>query len=170
MAIAKNKILLIIVGVLLVVNLGVLLLFLNMKQPGNRSVRDGRGRQGMSEILEKKAGFSKQQLKAYQELREQHWTRIKPLLADLRNAKDTFYRLLYQPEVPDSVLSRAADVIGNRQKAIDLQTFRHFQQVRGLCDPSQRPKLDSLIQQVVTKMGGPFRRENIRLRKAKPDQ
>ncbi len=164
MAIAKNKVLLIIVGVLLVVNLGVLLLFLNVKQPGNR--RDGiRGRQGMSEVLEKKAGFSKQQLKAYQELREQHWKKLKPLLADLRNAKDSFYKLLYQPQVADSVLSRAADEIGSRQKAIDLQTFRHFQQVRGLCDDSQRPKLDSLIHQVVTKMGGPFRRDSNRVRK-----
>lgn len=168
MAIAKNKVLLIIVGVLLLVNLGVLLLFLNMKQSGGPRLGRDRGRQGMAEILEKKAGFSKQQLKAYQELREQHWTKMKPLLADIRNARDSFYRLLYQPEVTDSVLSRAGDVIAARQKAVDLQTFRHFQQVRNLCDDTQRPKLDTLIHQVMYKMGGPFRRDNLRERRERP--
>jgi competence protein ComGC len=163
MAIAKNKVLLIIVGVLLLVNLVVLLLFLNMKQQGNR-FRD-RGRQGMTEILEKKAGFSKQQLQAYQGLREQHLKKIKPLLADMRNARDSFYKLLYRPDVTDSLLSNAADTIAVRQKAIDLQTFRHFQQVRNLCDDSQRPKVDSLIRQLMNRMGPPFRRDNLRERK-----
>jgi len=137
MAIAKNKVLLIIVGVLLVVNLGTLLLFVNMKQTGRPGGR-GWGRQGMAEVLEKKAGFSKQQLQAYQDLRDQHWKKMKPLLADMRNARDSFYKLLYVPEVTDSALSHAADVIARRQKAIDLQTFRHFQQVRnaGLFDTS----------------------------------
>lgn len=159
MAIAKNKVLLIIVGVLLLVNLGVLLLFVNMKQGGRSRERV---RQGMTEVLEKKAGFSPQQLKAYQDLREQHWTKMRPLLSDMRTAKDSFYRLLYQPSVTDSALSRAADAIGVRQKAIDMQTFRHFQQVRALCTPEQRPRLDSLIHQVVSRMGAPFRRESIR--------
>ena len=162
MAIAKNKVLLIIVGVLLLVNLGVLLLFVNMKQPGGR-VRD-RVRQGMSEVLEKKAGFTPQQLKAYQELREQHWAKMKPLLGDMRAAKDSFYRLLYQPSVADSTLSRVAAAIGVRQQAIDMQTFRHFQQVRALCTPEQRPKLDSLIHQVVSRTGAPFRRESRKIR------
>lgn len=161
MAIAKNKVLLIIVGVLLVVNLGVLLLFLNMKQPGNRF----RNRQNMAEILEKKVGFTKQQLTAYQDLREQHWKKLKPLLGDMRSARDSFYKLLYQPQVPDSVLSLAADGIAVRQKAIDMQTFRHFQQVRNLCDDTQRPKVDSLIHQLMSKMGAPFRRDNLRDRK-----
>jgi len=167
MAIAKNKVLLIIVGVLLVVNLGTLLLFVNMKQTGRPGGR-GWGRQGMAEVLEKKAGFSKQQLQAYQDLRDQHWKKMKPLLADMRNARDSFYKLLYVPEVTDSALSHAADVIARRQKAIDLQTFRHFQQVRNLCDDTQRPKLDSLIHQFMSKTGAPFRRDNLRDRKERP--
>lgn len=166
MAIAKNKVLLIIVGVLLVVNLGVLLLFLNMKPQGNRPGRMW-GRQGMAEVLEKKAGFTKQQLQSYQDLRDQHWKKMRPLLADMRNARDSFYRLLYLPDVPDSALSAAADVIALRQKAIDLQTFRHFQQVRNLCDDTQRPKLDTLIRQFMNKMGPSFRRDNLRNRDRK---
>jgi len=161
MAIAKNKVLLIIVGVLLLTNLGMLLFFVNMKPPANRFGRDGKGRQGMMEILEKKAGFSKQQLSAYQQLRDQHWVKMKPLLADMRNAKDSFYRLLYVPDVPDSVLKNAAMIIGQKQQAIDLQTFHHFQQVRNLCDPAQRPGFDTLVHQVIYRMSAPFRRDNL---------
>jgi hypothetical protein len=167
MAIAKNKVLLIIVGVLLIVNLGVLLLFLNTR-PQDRSGGRNWNRQNMAEILEKKAGFTKQQLQAYQELKDQHRKKMKPLLTDMRSARDSFYKLLYAPEVTDSALSHAADVIALRQKAIDLQTFRHFQQVRNLCDDSQRPKLDTLIHQFMSRMGPPFRRENLRERKERP--
>ncbi|WP_298737609.1 periplasmic heavy metal sensor [uncultured Chitinophaga sp.] len=167
MAIAKNKVLLIIVGVLLVVNLGVLLLFVNLKPAGRQGGRNW-GRQGMTEILEKRAGFSKQQLQAYQDLRNQHWKKMKPLLTDMRAARDSFYRLLYVPEITDSALLHAADGIAQRQKAIDLQTFRHFQQVRQLCDDNQRPKLDSLIRQFMSKSGAPFRRDNLRERKERP--
>ena len=160
MAIAKNKVLLIIVGVLLLTNIIVLLVFMNLKQPGSRG-RSLVGRQGMVEILQKQAGFSKQQLDAYLQLREQHWTKMKPLLANMRNAKDSFYRMLYAPQITDSLLDSAAAEIGRRQAAIDVQTFRHFQQVRNLCDPSQRPGFDSLIHQVVYKMSAPFRRDNL---------
>jgi len=164
MAIAKNKVLLIIVGVLLLTNIGMLLFFLNLKTPGGRFVRNIKGRQGFVEILEKRVGFSPRQLSAYQELRSQHWTRMRPLMTDMRNAKDSFYRMLYLPEVPDSALQQAAAVIGRRQVAIDLQTFRHFQQVRNLCNSSQRPAFDSLIHQVVYKMSAPFRRDRDSLR------
>src|SRR5690606_25763978 len=112
MAIAKNKVLLIIVGVLLLTNIGMLLFFLNLKTPGGRFVRHIKGRQGFVKILEKRVGFSPQQLSAYQELRSQHWTKMRPLMADIRNAKDSFYQMLYLPEVPDSVLNNAAAVIG----------------------------------------------------------
>jgi len=161
MAIAKNKVLLIIVGVLLLTNLGMLLLFVNLKPPGNRFGRDGKGRQGLTEILKEKAGFSKQQLSAYQQLRDQHWTKMKPLLADMRNAKDSFYQLLYVQDVPDSVLNKAVMIIGEKQQAIDLQTFHHFQQVRNLCDSAQRPGFDTLVHQVIYKMSAPFRRDNM---------
>ncbi|WP_188315985.1 periplasmic heavy metal sensor [Chitinophaga agrisoli] len=160
MAIAKNKVLLIIVGVLLITNMIVLLVFINMKQNGSRK-HDQPGRQGLVQILEEKAGFSKEQLGAYQQLRDQHWTKMKPLLTDMRNAKDSFYRLLYTPETTDSVLELAAAEIGRRQAAIDLQTFHHFQQVRNLCDSSQRPGFDTLIHQVVYRMTAPFRRDNL---------
>ncbi|GAA0545498.1 periplasmic heavy metal sensor [Chitinophaga japonensis] len=164
MAIAKNKVLLIIVGVLLLTNIGMLLFFLNLKSPGGRFTRNIKGRQVFVKVLEEKVGFSPQQVNAYQELRSRHWTKMRPLMTDMRNAKDSFYRMLYRPEATDSALQNAAALIGRRQAAIDLQTFHHFQQVRNLCNASQRPAFDSLIHQVVYKMSAPFRRDRDSLR------
>lgn len=152
-AIAKNKVLLIIVAVLLLTNIGMLVFLLNMKPGGSRGRGPG-GWQGTTEFLEKKVGFSQQQLKAYQELRAQHREKMRPLLTDMRGAKESFYRLMSKPELTDSLLYRGADSIGRRQSAIDLQTFRHFQQVRGLCDPEQRQRFDSLVHQVIYRMTG----------------
>ena len=156
--IAKNKVILIIVGVLLLTNIAMLIFVLSDK-PRERRVRFfNKEWQGTAAFLEKKVGFTQEQLNAYQQLRARHWEKMKPLLMDMRNAKDSFYRLLYRPEVTDSLLYRAADSIGHKQEAIDLQTFRHFQEVRRLCDPGQQQKFESLIHQVIHRMSVPFRR------------
>ncbi|MCK7556416.1 hypothetical protein MKQ70_15890 [Chitinophaga sedimenti] len=77
----------------------------------------------------------------------------------MRAAKDSFYQQLYRDAVPDSVVSSYGDSIALKQKSIDMQVFRHFQQVRGLCTDEQRPRFDSLVNQVIRKMSGPYRRD-----------
>jgi protein CpxP len=161
-AIAKNKVLLIIVAVLLLTNIGMLVFLLKMKPPGGRGPR---GWEGTGAFLEKKVGFNQDQLKAYQELRSHHWEKMRPLLGGMRGAKENFYRLLYKPDLTDSLLNRYADSIGVKQQAIDLQTFHHFQQVRGLCSPEQRQRFDSLVHEVIYKMSVPYRRGGPRERK-----
>ncbi len=110
------------------------------------------------QLLEKEVGFDKSQLESYKQLKEQHWDRMKPSFTEMRNAKDDFYKLLSRSSVPDSVINAAADTIAARQKQIDLQTFRHFQQVRALCTPEQQPRFDSVVQLVLKKMNGPWRK------------
>ena len=58
----------------------------------------------------------------------------------------------------DSVINKASDVIAQKQKALDLQTFNHFKKVRALCTPEQQAKYDSMIQRMFRKMGKPIRR------------
>ncbi|ASZ11589.1 periplasmic heavy metal sensor [Chitinophaga pendula] len=154
---AKNRILIIMVVILLLTNLLMLFFFVWLK-PGSR--HDGRGKRGVAIFLEEQVGFTEDQMKSYQELREQHWGRMKPVLGDIRTTKERFYNLLARAAVPDSVLQQAADSIGRRQSAIDLLTFQHFREVRALCTPEQRPRFDSLVHQVMLKMSGPYRRGN----------
>ncbi|WP_126246082.1 Spy/CpxP family protein refolding chaperone [Chitinophaga rhizosphaerae] len=156
-AFAKHKVLSVLVVLLLLTNL-FLVFFIVMKKPAppGRGSHPSRGE--VMQLLEKEVGFSKDQLESYRQLKEQHWDRMKPSFTGMRNAKDGFYKLLSLSSVPDSVVNAMADTIAARQKQIDLQTFRHFQQVRALCTPEQQPRFDSVVQLVLKKMNGPWRK------------
>ncbi len=147
----RNKVLSVLVIILLLTNL-LLLFFFVWNKPDEGVKGPVRGRGEVTQLLEKEVGFSKQQLDQYKQLKDQHWERMKPSFGELRIARDNLYKLLNESSVPDSVVTAAADSIGARQVVIDLQTFRHFREVRSLCTPEQLPRFDSVVQHVMKKM------------------
>ncbi len=155
MSTPRNRNLLIIIGVLLLTNIAVLVYFLGQKKLARPS--HGEEKIGMSEMLQKEAGFSDEQIAQYKQLKEKQKETIRPMYDDMRKAKDSLFKLLSYPETSDSVLSRVADVIAQKQKALDMQTFSYFKRLRTLCTPEQQPKYDSVIQRVFKKMGKPSR-------------
>ena len=156
----KSRILGVLVVILLVTNVAMLVFFVFLKPaPAQKQNRSGRGGFDVGVILEKEVGFNEDQMGSYNRLREQHWNKMKPFFNEMRTAKDSFYQQLYRSSVPDSVISTYGDAIGRKQKDVDMQIFRHFQQVRGLCTDEQRPRFDSLINQVIRKMSGPYRKD-----------
>jgi periplasmic protein CpxP/Spy len=133
-------------------NLAMLIFFLVLNNPGQRNSR-GRDQNGISGLLQKEVGFTKAQLDIYQSLRKDHFDKIHKLFDDLRKAKTDFYTLIYTSQVSDSSLKRAADLIAEKQKTLDLQMFNHFEKVRNICTPDQLQKFDStIIKKVISRM------------------
>ena len=155
---SKNRVFISIITVLLLTNIALLVFFFWVKPHGN--FRPDMRRDSIAQSLENKIGFSQEQMAQYQRLKDEHKEKIKPLFEDMRNAKEQFYRFLHQP-ASDSELNNAANVIGEKQKAIDLQIFRHFKELRDLCTAQQQPKFDSLIQQVIHRMSVPYHKRNM---------
>lgn len=155
-----NKNLLIIIAVLLLTNIGVLGYFLWYKKPPEKQEQhDGKNNNnGIQDLLQKEVGFSAEQLAQYRQMKDKQRETIRPMYDEMRKAKDSLFRLLKDSTVSDSVISKAADQIANRQKAVDLQTFTYFRKVRMLATPEQQPKYDSLIQNMFSKMNRPPRR------------
>jgi protein CpxP len=147
----RNRNLLIIIGVLLLTNIAVLVYFLGQKKP-EKSPHDEK-RAGISEMLQKEVGFTDEQTAQYKQLKEKQKETIRPMYDDMRKAKDSLFKLLSYPETNDSLLTKIADAIAQKQKALDLQTFNHFKRVRTLCTPEQQPKYDSMILRMFRKMG-----------------
>jgi hypothetical protein len=72
---------------------------------------------------------------------------------DMRTAKDSLFRLLSYPATSDSVLDSMAEAIAQKQKTLDLLTFKYFKSLRTLCTPEQLPKYDSMILPLLRKIG-----------------
>ena len=148
--------LLIIIGVLLLTNAAVLVYFLSQKRE-SATAQPERARTTVTEMLQDEVGFNEEQTAKYKELKDKQREKIKPMYDNMRKAKDSLFRLLSYPDTPDSLLTKAADVIAQRQKELDMETFNHFRRVRTLCNPDQLPQYDSLVLRLLKKMGKPFR-------------
>jgi hypothetical protein len=133
--------------------------FVGKDEPPKRSDKD-RGPNAVNAVLQEKVGFSETQMERVNELRKRHWENMRILFDENRKAKIDFYTNLSKTDISDSLLQVAATRIGNSHKAIDLQTFRNFRDVRALCTPAQLPKYDSLVPATIQKMWFPSRKGN----------
>jgi Spy/CpxP family protein refolding chaperone len=158
MTTSRNRNLLFIIAALLLTNVAVLAYFLWIKKPEEKQRGSGPKNGGMTEMLQKEVGFNNEQVAQYKQLKDQQWATIRPMFDEMRKAKDSLFRLLSDPNVNDSIIYKTSDVIAQKQKALDLQTFNHFKKVRALCTPDQQSKYDSMVLRMFRKMGKPMRK------------
>jgi len=148
----NHKLLLLIVSVLLIANIGLLYFFV-FKRPQKppRTTADEM-RKMQIEKVKKDVGLNDEQTTLYDSLRSKQFKTMKPLFEDITKSKEDFFSLIYQPNVSDSVLTAYASRIGEKQMALDMSTFRYFQSIKGLCTEEQKPKMDSVIKQIVKRI------------------
>jgi periplasmic protein CpxP/Spy len=156
MSTSNKRSLVFIIIFLLLTNIAVLGYFLWYKKSPRQNDREKENRtNGIAPALQKEVGFNEQQIAQYNQLKEEQWKKFKPMFDEVRKAKDSLFRLLSNENADDSTINRTADLIGQKQREVDLQAFNHFKRVRALCTPGQLPKYDSLIQRMMRKMGKP---------------
>ncbi len=154
----KNKLFISIIAILLLANIAMLIFFVLLREPGKQWHRNDKGVSPVSEMLQKKLGFTEQQMKEYEQLKQQHREKMKPLFEDLRTAKEQLYKYLSDTTTNETILNTATDLIGQKQSVIDLRFFNHFKDIRALCTAEQRVGFDSLLPPLLHKMIIPGRR------------
>ena len=149
----NNKVLLVIIAALLIVNFG--LLFYGVRKKGHgSSPRKGDPKAWAIEKLKKDVGFNQEQIASYEDLRTKHFDSLKTMFDELRIAKDSFFNLLYQPQVSDSAISIYAARVCGKQEAIDMKMLRHFRNLKTLATNEQKPRMDSFLQSITHRMAG----------------
>lgn len=147
-----HKVLLLVIGVLLVANIGLLYFFMFNKpshppRPSDKDMHD----QAIKKVRDE-VGLSNEQAVLYDTLRSQQFRNMKPLFKALTKSKEDFFSLIYQQDVSDSVLNAYASGIGEKQMALDISTFHYFQSIKALCNEEQKPKMDTFIKQIVKRI------------------
>lgn len=147
----RNKTLLFIVVISLLANIIMLVYFGWIKEQSHKNHND-RPNSPITVFLKKDIGFTDEQMGKFNQLRLQNRKKMKPLFEDIRLAKVQFYGYLNDQQINDSVLNSAATLIGEKQHAIDVQTFKNFREIRTICTEEQKKRYDSLVSGVVSKM------------------
>jgi periplasmic protein CpxP/Spy len=150
----RNKWLIGIIAILLLSNIA--LLFFSLRPDPEKQRKDRPGL-GFSEFLRKDVGFTPEQMKVFDSMRDEHFKRMRPMFENITNTKNNFYFRLSDTTLNDSNLYEVAAPIGKEQVELDVLIFRHFRRVRNMCTPEQQQRFDSLFPQIVKKMTGPNR-------------
>lgn len=76
---------------------------------------------------------------------------MKPLWDDIRRSKYELYCQLQDVNAPDSVVRRLADSIGIKTMISEEKQYRHFKELRMLCNAEQQRRFDTLVPQLISR-------------------
>jgi periplasmic protein CpxP/Spy len=150
--ITKNKWFLFLLGFLLLANIALLLSFFvfGERSGGDKNKGSKNATQG---YLSKELQLTKQQDAEFNHLKEEHFRNMKPLWSEIRQTKDSLFRQMNNPDLDDSAIAAFTSRIATKNKKADEMMFRHFRELRKLCTPEQQQKFDTLIPQMLNRMG-----------------
>jgi periplasmic protein CpxP/Spy len=147
----KNKILVLLVAVLLLVN--IVLLYFLFSRPHGRG--PGRAREAaVKEFLQKEIGFGTQQLQQYDTLSTQHREKMRAGFERMRAEKMQELKQLAADKFADSAIMQAVSQPSAGQREMELMMMQHFKNIRNLCTPEQQPRFDSLCYKMMGRRGG----------------
>ncbi len=147
----RNQLLLLIILVLVATNL-YLLWYVNNSQPTEEPKLTRNER--LKNWVQRDLGFDSAQAEQYIALRNQRDSLLKPVNAELRDAKMRMIALKSNPEASDSLVQSVVQNIAAKQAAVELVYLAHFRRLNALCLPDQRPRLDSLLERVIKRNTG----------------
>lgn len=109
------------------------------------------------EFITHELSLDSTQQQAYKKLREEHQADGRPLQDSIRKAKDSFFDLIQDVNVTETIIQEYSKKIGELEQQRDVFTFKHFQKLRAICNKEQQTKFDNIIKDVMRRMGGPKR-------------
>jgi protein CpxP len=107
------------------------------------------------EFIISKLHFSDEQKSAFEELRDRHHDSIIIIQEEGRKIRTALFENLKSADKTEQQLDSLMAAVGDNQKQIEFVTYRHFRQVRELCNDEQKKIFDNIIQEVLRKMTAP---------------
>jgi Spy/CpxP family protein refolding chaperone len=148
----KNKVLIILIGILLIANIVTLTLFLMNKNEPGRSGRADRKAQIIN-FLKKDVGFTESQLNRYDTLSKEHRAATKEIFDDIAADRENVFKQLASQQFSDSAIDIAVNAIAGQQKTFELKMLRHLKDIRNICTPAQQAVFDTGFYKIIAKRG-----------------
>jgi len=138
----KIKTLSILVGILALINIGILAFFL-IGKPKGHGPKGNRGGEKAHMLIKEKFGFDDSQMKSFQKSRMIHMETVKILEKQLTELSRSYYTIevANKKEVRDSLMNEINEVSENIYKS----NLKHFDEVREICKPEQLPEMRNFV-------------------------
>jgi len=146
----RNKVLIIIIGILLIANIATLSFFLLNKK--DRPARSDRKAQ-ITAFLKNDVGFTNTQLNLYDTLSKEHRASLKGMLDEISFGRENILKELASREFSDSGMDIAVKKIEDYQNDFEMKMLRHLKDIRNICTPAQKPVFDAGFYKIIARRG-----------------
>lgn len=146
------KVLIVVVVVLVLVNCALLGAFWLKRD--NWAPRNGRPQGPPDEYLSKELKLTPQQVKTYNEMRNQHFRFTRKLNEENRMLRDSFFEHIKTPVLNTGAVETLEKKITANQVILDTATLQHFRKFRSILNHDQQEKFDHVLKNIVHMMSG----------------
>ena len=145
---SKNKILVIIIAVLLLINIGMVIFIL--KTPEKPSFHND-FKAAMPEFLQNDIGFTSQQMQQYDSLSGTYNKKFKTSMDELRSSRKQEFKQLANTGFNDSSIDTIALISTSNKKSLEINLLQYTKDIRKICTADQQAKFDTLLYKVLNK-------------------
>jgi hypothetical protein len=110
----------------------------------------GKENKSPKEIIIKKLQFNEAQIIQYTSLVKQHRSAIKNKDVQIRDSKRNLYSLLTNDDIAKTKEDSIVTHLGVLQRDIEMLHFKHFQDIKKICNPSQEEAFNKLAINLAT--------------------
>lgn len=113
---------------------------------------------GPAAFIIKELHFNDSQIVAFEKLKFEHQDSVQRLREQGKMLREEYFSLLRNDasNISEKTINDQASDLANKiaanQIAIESVTYRHFSQVKNICDNSQKQKFDSILLEIVRMM------------------
>lgn len=146
---SSNKIFIIIIGLLLISNIGTVVMLMVGKKDSASEHKNA-----MRNYLKNEIGFSAKQLQDFDTIKSQHRAQVKLMFEEMQKNKQNNLKAFSNAGFSDSALQNAAMAAAAEQQNVELNMLKHLRDVRALCTPAQRTVFDTGFYKIMAKPPG----------------
>lgn len=134
----------------------ILLLIINMAAMGtmfyhafiHNSDSIGKGRGIGGNFIEKELKMTTLQCNQFRRLRKDFFNRTNSYSGKQHSLREKMVQELSKNNPDSNILNNIADSMGEMQKIMKRETFRHFMKLKMICTPDQKEKLNKLFKEI----------------------
>ncbi|MDD7884853.1 Spy/CpxP family protein refolding chaperone [Flavivirga sp. 57AJ16] len=147
----KNLLLYVLLVFLVVVN-GVFLF--NYLGGSNETESRNRPRgKGPANFIVKELDFNNDQMFQFESINREHHHKMRRIGGEIKQLKDALFNQIFNKSLSENTIDSITNLIGEKVKERDIETFYHFKSIEALCHDKQKEKFKKIINDALHKAG-----------------
>jgi protein CpxP len=150
----KNRWAFISIVILVILNIFTLTLlwFFHFRQPNRVPPPFDRRAARVERFLERELKLSPKQAEEFSKLRRQHFEASIAVMNEIRQLKEKMMNEVFSQAPDSTTVKNLANQIGDKEAEREWLLYKHFRELRNVCTPEQRVKLEKIFQKIFERM------------------